>query len=295
MSDLSSPHPQTDAQREEPSRWRNDDALQRIAIRERGDGSYEGWGVRGFRTRTFGGSVLGQCLRAASTVASPERHVNALHAYFLAPGMPQRPFVYSAEPLKLGRSLDVVNVVAEQNDRTVMAMQASFHSHEPSPEFQISAPVVPGPEELPAEVGGPPGTNPDVRGPFERRHVDEADLPGGVDPNHRRRAVWLRTRHAIPDDRQPTHAALLAYAIDFLITRVAHDPLEGAGLSPVGASLDHTMWFHRNFRADEWLLLSTEAVSYAGSRAMSRCLIYTEAGELVASASQEALLRAASE
>ena len=161
---------------------------------------------------------------------------------------------------------------------------ATTHTVEATLEVADPMPDVAGPDDVAETDRTPPGTNPSVRAPFELRYLATSGQAARED-------VWIRSRAPVDSDAQVDHAALLAYAVDFLVTRSAH-----AGLPPsislVGASLDHAMWFHRPFRVDDWLLVSSVMSSYADSRSLCSCRVFDLTGALVASATQEALIRA---
>jgi acyl-CoA thioesterase-2 len=235
--------------------------------------------------------VLAQSLRVASHETGDRHAPNSLHAYFIGPGDPAVDVDYTGEVLKAGRSLDLVSVRARQGERTILALTASFHVGEASEQFEESPPKVPAPGDLPGSDYVPPRTNPAVRAPFEVRYTD--DRFRDSDPPHPEphTNVWIRMREPVRSDSAVDHASLLAYAVDFLMTRAAHLPLRRDGRRLSGSSLDHAMWFHRPFRVDEWLLVSSSGVSFAGSRALAACRIFNEQGHLIASAGQEALLR----
>lgn len=246
--------------------------------------------VDGAPGRLFGGHVLAQSLCAASRAASRDRPIHSAHSHFLAPGRGSA-VEYSVLPLKTGRSIDVVRVDAWQGDRALLTTTASFHQPESSPEFQICAPQVALPDELSESEYRPPGTNRGVRAPFELRYPDARYREGESADRDPRLLVWVRTRTPLPSHRQIDHAALLTYAVDFLITRAAHRPLQDGPTSAIGSSIDHGMWFHRPFRVDEWLLVVSTGRSFFGSHSLCEASVFDLAGALVASGMQEALLR----
>lgn len=252
-----------------------------------------GMSVPGGAERIFGGHVLAQALVAAARAAGDRHPPNSLHAYFVGPGRPDIDVEYECEVLKAGRSIDLVSVRGRQLDRTVLALTASFHTPEPSREFEEPAPDVTSPESLESIDYIPPRTNPGVRAPFEIRYVDDTFRDTDPPQSDPRADVWIRAKYPVASSALLDHAALLAYAVDFLMTRASHMPLRVDGRRMSGSSLDHAMWFHRPFRVDEWLLVSSRGVSFAGSRALTACRVFDRAGSLVASADQEAMLRPA--
>jgi acyl-CoA thioesterase-2 len=264
-----------------------DDPCDLLALQDGDGGASSGVCMDGSFGRVFGGQVLAQSIMAASRALDGIGSINSLHAYFVSPGRAYSPITYNPLVLKRGRSIGLARVTATQGGRTVLEMSVSSHIHEPSVEFQPTAPPLPGAEELTSSTDVHWSANPNVRAPFDIRYASETDGVGdGI-------AAWIRTRRAVSSPDPATHAALLAYAVDFLITRASHARL--AQYQPLaGASLDHAMWFHRPFRADEWLLVICRGQTFAGSRTLAGCEVYRQDGTLVASAGQEALLRPAS-
>ncbi len=248
--------------------------------------------------RVFGGQVLGQALMAAGRTA--EAPVHSLHAYFLLPGDHNEPIDYLVEHVRDGRSFATRRVVAQQKGRTIFTMMASFHAPEESRiTHQRSMPAAPAPEGLVNEVtlrraqaaALPVGWRGDHEPPIEFRMVDPVDLLHPV-PRPADTQIWLRACAAVPDDPL-LHRALLAYASDHGLLRAALLPHGLSFLQPGfrAASLDHAMWFHRDFRIDDWLLYSIDSPSAGGSRALCRGEIYTRDGQLAVSVAQEGMLR----
>ncbi|MFP8961627.1 acyl-CoA thioesterase [Streptomyces nanhaiensis] len=252
--------------------------------------------------RVFGGQVAGQALVAAGRTTDGERPVHSLHAYFLRPGVPGVPIVYQVERVRDGRSFTTRRVVAVQRGRTIFNLTASFHRGEPGFEHQLPMPGVPGPESLPKlvdEIREHLGSMPEPlermarRQPFDIRYVDRLrwsarDLEG-VEP---RSAVWMRAVGPLGDDPL-VHTCAVTYASDMTLldaVRLPVEPLWG----PRGfdmASLDHAMWFHRPFRADEWFLYQQESPVATGARGLARGQIYDRRGRLLVSVMQEGLFR----
>jgi acyl-CoA thioesterase-2 len=250
--------------------------------------------------RVFGGQVAGQALIAAGRTVASDRPVHSLHAYFLRPGVPGVPIVYQVDRIRDGRSFTTRRVLGVQQGRTIFALTADFHLPEESPfTHQLAAPVVPAPETLPTaleEVGAVHGEIPPFisrRQAFDIRYVDRLrwneDELEGVEP---RSAVWLRTNGALGDD-QLVHACAVTYASDMTLldaVRLPVEPLWGKRHFDM-ASLDHAMWFHRPFRADEWLLYQQESPVAVGGRGLARGQLFNRQGELVVSVMQEGLFR----
>lgn len=250
------------------------------------------------RQRVFGGQVAGQALVAATrTVDEPGRLVHSLHAYFLRPGDPNVPILYEVDRIRDGRSFTTRRVVAIQHGKAIFNLQASFHVHEDGPDHQQVMPVVP-----------PADTLPDFKermAPYKERMGDWYDRPRPIDlryvdgdPFSRRgtssegQRVWLRADGTLPDD--PTlHACIVTYASDMTLLDTTVLPFglswESPGLQM--ASLDHAMWFHRPFRADDWLLYDQQAISNVSARGLASGAIYSSDGTLAITVVQEGLVR----
>jgi len=244
----------------------------------------------------FGGQVLGQALLAASRTVAPERPVHSMHAYFLLPGE-HAPIEYAVDRVRDGRSFTTRHVVARQRGQTIFEMSASFQTADEGIEHQLAMPALPGPEGLPSELeqrqalrGKLPAKWLQPRA-IEYRCVENDDLLAPV-PRGSESAIWLRAVAPLPDD-PVVHRALLAYASDHGLLRAAMTP---HGLSFMSgqvraASLDHAMWFHRDFRIDDWLLYRIDSPNACGARGLCRGSIFTRDGRLVASTAQEGMLR----
>ncbi|WP_344977199.1 acyl-CoA thioesterase II [Salinactinospora qingdaonensis] len=247
--------------------------------------------------RVFGGLVAGQALVAAGRTVPAERHVHSLHAYFIRPGDPSVPIVYNVDRVRDGRSFTTRRVTAVQNGKAIFTLSASFHRTEPGIRHQAPMPDVAPPEELPTmreRLFEAFGKVPMFASwhPIEMRPVGPLSFEAERDPTLRttENLIWLRVNGTLPDDPM-LHVCLMTYASDMTLldtVLLAH----GRTFSGVSmASLDHAMWFHRSFRADEWLLYAQETPSAEGGRGLGRGLIYTRTGELVCSVVQEGLIR----
>jgi acyl-CoA thioesterase-2 len=266
------------------------DPMSLIALAPTPLGALEGRCIEGAIGRIFGGQTVAQVLRAGSIALGIDHAPNSIHAYFVAPGVSRESVIYKPQVIKQGRSIDIVSVEAHQADRLILTAIISFHRPEASLEFQRKMPGATAPEHLPPSDFAPPGTNLLVRAPFDLRYVNDAKSldESGLKSE---KLVWVRTRDRVDSDREADHAALLAYASDFLVTRAMHEELKQEGGKIFGASIDHSMWFHRPFRVDEWLLVENEGLSFSSGRAFSRSHIFDRRGDLVASVTQEAILR----
>lgn len=252
------------------------------------------------RQRVFGGQVAGQALVAAARTVDPERPVHSLHAYFLRPGSPEIPIVYQVEQVRDGWSFSTRRVVAVQNGKTIFNLTASFQRAEEGVDQQLTMPTVPRPEELSPLVEELQARLPEipkalsVGQPFDIRPIEpirwtSEDLTQG-DP--RSMTWWLRTDGSLADDPL-LHTCAATYASDLMLLNVVRLPLEpiwGPGGFDM-ASLDHALWFHRPFRADEWLLYQQELVSTAGARGLARGQLFDLSGRHVMSVMQEGLFR----
>lgn len=251
--------------------------------------------------RVFGGQVIGQALIAACRTVE-ERPPHSLHGYFLLPGDPKVPIVYEVDRIRDGKSFTTRRVVAIQHGQAIFSMSASFHRLEAGFEHAAGMPPVPAPEELPGEQEIRSGMLPlmpdSVRAYFERerpielRPVEYARFLSR-EPMEPRYNVWIRATSRLPDDPM-IHQCVLAYASDLTLldsALVAHGRTVFER-SIQAASLDHALWFHRPFRADDWLLYAQDSPSASGARGFSRGLIFSRDGALVASVAQEGLIRA---
>jgi acyl-CoA thioesterase-2 len=232
----------------------------------------------------FGGQVLGQALMAAARTVQ-EHAVHSLHGYFLRPGDTRAPIVYDVDRIRDGGSFTTRRVVAIQHGEPIFHMSASFHRHEDGVQHQGAMPVVAAPEHLTEQERQP------LSLPIDFRFADGRP-PLGEGVWAPRGQTWLRTVERLPDDPL-LHQALLAYASDYSLLGVAMQPhgLDFRKPGVMGVSLDHAMWFHRDFRIDDWLLYDTESPSAAGARGFCRGSLYSRDGRLVASVAQEGLVR----
>jgi acyl-CoA thioesterase-2 len=261
----------------------------------RGRSPQQGW------QRVFGGQVLGQALVAAVRTVSEERFAHSLHAYFLLPGDPSLPIIYEVERTRDGGSFTTRRVKAIQHGRTMFAMSVSFHLNEPGYDHQIAMPKVPFPEDLPTEADLKTKMlailPPELRSywererPIELRPVDVSRYFAREKRNPEQ-CIWMRASGRLPDTLS-LHQCVLAYASDFSLldtALIAHGKLMFDKDVQL-ASLDHALWLHRPFRADEWLLYAMDSPSSHGARGFCRGSVYTRDGTLVASVAQEGLMR----
>jgi acyl-CoA thioesterase II len=263
----------------------------------RGRSPQTGW------QRVFGGQVIGQALVAACRTVEDvaARPPHSLHAYFLRPGDPKIPIIYDVDHLRDGKSFTTRQVRARQHGNAIFSMGVSFHAVEPGFSHQATMPTVRAPEDLPSEAEIKAKVLPmmpeRVRKYFEReRPIElrpvEFDRYLGKRYAEGRFHVWIRTTHPLPDE-PAIHQCVLAYASDLLLIDSALIPHGRSVLekSIMAASLDHAMWFHRPFRADDWLLYVQDSPNAAGALGFARGLIFSRDGTLVASVAQEGLMR----
>jgi acyl-CoA thioesterase-2 len=251
------------------------------------------------RQRVFGGQVAGQALVAASrTVDEDDRRVHSLHAYFLRPGDPKVPIVYDVDRIRDGTSFSTRRVVAIQHGRPIFNLQASFHRPEPGLDHAISAPSdIPPPESLPdwherlAPFRDKIGPWYDAPRPIDVRYVPPDPLVE-TELRTNRQLVWVRADGTLPDD-PVLHACIVTYFSDMTLLDTILRPFGMSYLTDklMMASLDHAMWFHRPFRADEWLLYEQTAFSSSGARGLAGGSIFTADGRLVVNVVQEGLIR----
>jgi acyl-CoA thioesterase-2 len=240
--------------------------------------------------RVFGGQVLAQALVAASRTAPPGRRCHSLHAYFLRPGDPLVPIRYEVDRSRDGGSFSVRRVVALQHDRQIFILASSFQRDEAGFEHQAVMPKVPPPESIAEALPDPSLGDLSRTQPFEFRPLEPrglSDRPARPALDH----VWFRATPPLPAPPQ-LHQAFLAFASDMSLLDTALLP-HGKGIfsNLQVASLDHAMWFHRPFRADDWMLYSQDSPAAYGARGFSRGQIFTRDGMLVASVAQEGLIR----
>ena len=249
----------------------------------------------------FGGQVLGQALMAAALTVDTSRRAHSLHAYFLRPGDKNAKIVYDVDRIRDGGSFTTRRVVAIQHGKAIFNLQASFQVKEDGPHHADAMPPVPGPEGLISDnelrQKNPHRLPERMRAVLHAETAIEIRQLEPLDPfdppiSPPRNDSWFRATDRLPDD-PVLHQAMLAYASDFGLLRSALMP---HGLSffkgnVQGVSLDHAMWFHDDFRMDEWLLYVTESPAAGGARGFCRGSVFTQDGRLVASVAQEGLMR----
>lgn len=250
--------------------------------------------------RVFGGQVAAQALVAAGRTVEPDRPVHSLHSYFLRPGDPSIPIVYEVDRIRDGKSFTTRRVVAIQHGRAIFNLAASFQIVEPGPDHAMAMPTVPSPDELPT-IRERVAANTDRFSeealswleratPLESRPVQD---PNWLRPAEREptQDLWFRARGTMPDDPL-LHACVVAYASDMSLIDTATLPHAiGYDARFMVASLDHAMWFHRELRADEWLLYHQVSPSASGARGLAEGYVFRADGALAVTVIQEGLIR----
>lgn len=251
--------------------------------------------------RIYGGQVLAQALVAAQRTVDDDRPVHSMHGYFILAGDLSVPVVYFVDRLRDGGSFTTRRVTAIQHGQAIFNLAASFHRHEEGLSHQLEMPDVPPPEEVRPELDViraradeiPEGLRPILTQdrPLDFRPVGDED-PFDSSVREARRAMWVKTTGPLDDDPLH-HRAVLAYASDYglIVTALRPHGRTVRSRDMMVASLDHSIWFHRPFRIDEWLLYVVDAPVSSGGRGFARGTYFTRDGELVASVAQEGLVR----
>ena len=261
----------------------------------RGQTQKQGW------QRVYGGLVLAQALAASIRTVEADRVAHSMHGYFLLGGEPGQPIVYDVERVRDGRSFTTRRVKAIQHGRPIFVLSVSFQKLEPGFEHQATMPNVPAPEDLPSEhdlIAAHADKLPEnLRSywsrerPFEMRPLDVSRYVTRTKTSPRQ-SIWIRATGPIGDDTN-LHRCLLAYASDFTLldtALIAHGKLLFDADVQL-ASIDHAMWLHGDFRADDWLLYEQESSFAGGARGFCSGKLFTRDGRLVASVTQEGLMR----
>ncbi|WP_028022922.1 acyl-CoA thioesterase II [Enterovibrio calviensis] len=275
--------------------------LSRLNLEKLDEGLYRGQSEDLGLPQVYGGQVIGQALSAAKGTVESDRFVHSFHSYFLRPGDSEQPIIYDVENLRDGLTFSTRRVKAVQKGKPIFYLTASYQLNEPGIEHQFSMPDIKGPEglmserELVASVAQHlPKFVIDTFGGERPIEVRPAVVINPLAPEklEAKQYLWIRANGKMEDDLR-IHQYLLGYASDWGFLTTALQP-HGVSLMTPGmkvATIDHAMWFHREFRMDEWLLFVIDSPSASGSRALVRGSFYNQQGELVASAVQEGLVR----
>jgi acyl-CoA thioesterase-2 len=249
--------------------------------------------------RVYGGQVLGQALKAAQKTVPGGKWIHSMHAYFMREGDYSIPITYKVDITRDGRSFSTRRVSAYQNDKPIFITDNSFQIAEPGLEYQSEMPKVAEPESLPnlseytpsdtEEAGDQLNKLGNLTAPFD---IKPASVRNKDQELPILRCLWVKAKRTIDNDHD-LHRAILAYISDYGLVTTSLIPhgLQLQRDSLQLASIDHSMWFHRPFRVDQWLLYATEPISTSNARGLSRGSLYNFQGELIASTIQEGLIR----
>lgn len=271
-----------------------DELISLFELTQTGELTFRGPQPQTLLQRLFGGQVLAQSLMAAMHTVSGTRVVHSLNAYFLRPGDPGIPLTLEVEVLRDGRSFSARQVVAKQGDRKIFQLSASFHTPEPGLSHSSHQPL----DVTPPDESRPMRAVLEARFGRQVRRLSEWDAldvrlasPAHPSPEGGIMRAWVKTQEPLPDD-PGLHAAVLAYLSDITLLSVSTVQHEVEFMSPSmrAASIDHAMWFHRPFRADNWLLYDMVSPSASGARGFCTGRLYQD-GVAVASCAQEGLIR----
>lgn len=283
-----------------------DDLLDLLDLERVEENIFRGQSRSAIVPRVFGGQVAAQALVAAGRTVPADRTAHSLHSYFLRMGDPGAPIVYTVDRIRDGRSFTTRRVVAVQHGQPIFHLSASFQTHEEGLEHQADMPPAPDPESLPTAEEALPRyahhfAHPSVaqrlleaREAVDLRYVADPPYATAGEPREPRSQVWFRTNGKLESDDPLLHICLATYVSDMTLldsVLLAHGRGGWAVGDVVGASLDHAMWFHRPFRADEWLLYDQESPSSSGGRGLGQARIYTRDGRLAISVIQEGVVR----
>lgn len=257
---------------------------------------FRGHSTGGVSKRVYGGQVLAQAISASQYTVGMRYQLHSLHSYFLRPGDPELGIIYEVDRIRDGRTFTTRRVVARQNGVAIFNMSLSYQMQESGLEHQVDMPKVPAPSELISDAarfseilakrGGP-----EYGWPIEFRQVDPVDIKSPKKTSGYN-CVWFKADGQLADDLVQ-HQELLAYASDnpILVTAMRPHGVSQWSDDMLAATIDHAMWFHRPFRIDEWLLYELESTSASNGRGYTQGKIFNQTGELVASVTQEGLMR----
>ncbi|MCH0540263.1 acyl-CoA thioesterase II [Streptomyces sp. MUM 203J] len=283
-----------------------DDLLDLLDLERVEENIFRGRSRSAIVPRVFGGQVAAQALVAAGRTVPADRTAHSLHSYFLRMGDPGAPIVYTVDRIRDGRSFTTRRVVAVQHGQPIFHLSASFQTYEEGLEHQAEMPPAPDPETLPTAEEALPRyahrlAHPSIaerllkaREAVDLRYVAQPPYATAGEPREPRSQVWFRANGKLASDDPLLHICLATYVSDMTLldsVLLAHGRGGWAVGDVVGASLDHAMWFHRPFRADEWLLYDQESPSSSGGRGLGQARIYTRDGRLAISVIQEGVVR----
>ena len=277
-----------------------EDLLHLLELEEIEDIIYKGESHKTPWKRVYGGQVLAQSLAAAYSTVPNDRFVHSMHGYFILAGDVERPIVYKVDKTRDGGSFTTRRVEAIQHGQAIFVAAFSFQLRQEGLDHQISMPNVPPPDMLLSDEQLIEPFKDQLPEMYMRFHVNRpiefrpVERISPLNPKKRTpfRHVWFKAKGKMPDDMR-LHQEVLAYASDYnLLTTAIFPHLDKQDIhDSFLASIDHAMWFHRDFRADEWLLYALDSPSSSNSRGFTRGNIFDEQGVLVASVVQEGLIR----
>ena len=277
------------------------DLLEQLTLEEIEEGIYRGQSQDLGLGAVFGGQVMGQALSAAKATVLADRTVHSFHSYFLRSGDVSKPIIYDVEKVRDGGSITTRRVCAIQNGEAIFYMTASFQIVRDGYDHQDVMPDVPGPEELMSDQDHILSLRDELPEHIRAKFVCERPIeirpvhylnPLNTEILEPVRYVWFKANGQMPDDSR-IHKYLLAYASDFCLLPTALQP-HGKGFMSENmqvVTIDHSMWFHRDFRLDDWLLYAIDSSSASGSRGLVRGRFFTRDGKMVATTMQEGLIR----
>ncbi|EGU60656.1 acyl-CoA thioesterase II [Vibrio nigripulchritudo ATCC 27043] len=278
-----------------------DELLDLLQLEQLEQGLFRGQSENLGLPQVYGGQVIGQALSASRYTVESDRTVHSFHSYFLFPGDPEKSIIYDVENLRDGRSFSTRRVKAIQNGRPIFYLTASYHGDTPGFEHQNAMPEIAGPEnyasesELASRIADylPEKIKQAFCGekPIEVRPVTVVN-PLQPQKEKPTQYLWIKANGEVPDN-QLIHQYLLAYASDWGFLVTALHPHEVSLMTPnfQVATIDHSMWFHRPFKMDEWLLYAIESPTASNTRGLVRGEIFNQQGAMVASAVQEGVMR----
>ncbi|MGE9809635.1 acyl-CoA thioesterase [Janibacter sp. G1551] len=261
-----------------------------LTVTQAGPGRYVGSAPETRMQRTFGGLVAGQAMVAAVATVDPAYAVHSLHGYFLRPGVPHLPITFEVEEVRDGRAFSIRRITGHQRDRAIFTMSASFHVAQHGPTHQDQMPDVPGPDDVDPVWGRDSEYHEILRSewPDWQLRLIPSELTTSRPGQASRQQIWFRNTGSLPDDPL-FHVCALTYMSDMTLLSAALAPHRSEPIE--GASLDHALWFLRPFRADDWLLYDQTSPSAGRGRALTQGRIYDQSGAMVASVTQEGLMR----
>ncbi|MCT1558461.1 acyl-CoA thioesterase II [Helcobacillus massiliensis] len=246
----------------------------------------------------FGGQVMGQAVMAVGRTVPEGRHIHSMFSYFLRPGDPSVPIRFEVDSLRDGRSFSVRRVLAIQHEKTILAMTASFQEEQDGLEHAEPMPEAPDPETLPTtadhlrDIDHPVAQYWATQRPIDIRHVERPIYLAPDESGRSQQMVWMKVLAPVEAD-QLTHDAILSFASDY----TPFEPIlrrQGLAWTTPGiraATINHAIWWHSRPDVNEWMLFVQRSPSAAGGRGLTEGLLYRRSGELIATVTQEGMIR----